>query len=102
MVDLDIKMLHDFIIADIIVENLSLATSGPLEGKYVFFRTRHQLRDYLKTCSSVLGYSYVTSKTAELLISDKLSPEVLINPKGAYEAFKKGCTTICKGQGILV
>ena len=56
----------------------------------------------MKKCSSVLGQSVIVSKSADLLISDKLSPDVLINPSGAYEAFKKGCTTVCKGQEIGV
>ena len=80
---------------------LRLATSGPLEGKYLFFRFRRLLLDYLKKCSSVLGYSYIVFKEAELLISDKLSPEVLISPSGGYEAFKKDCTTVCSGQLVM-
>ena len=83
-----------------IVEVLYLATSGPLEEKYLFYRVRHLVRDYLKKCSSVLSISVIRSKSCELLISDKLSPKVLISSSGAYEAFKKGCTTVCKGQEV--
>ena len=79
-----------------------MATSGPLEGKFIFIRAKHLAADYLKKCSSVLGLSAIVSKSCDLLISDKLNPEDLINPNGAYEAFKKGCTTICKGQKIGV
>ena len=88
--------------AYVIVDQLNLATSGSLEGKYIFVRTITLLRDYLKRCSSVLGQSYKGGKSYELLISDKLSPDVLINPSGAYEAFKKGCTTVCKGNLFVV
>ena len=64
---------------------LNLATSGPLEGRYVFFRSRHLIPNYFKKCSSVLGSSYITPISDELLICDKLSPEALINPKGTYD-----------------
>ena len=89
--------------ANIIVEALSLATSGPLEGRFLLFRPRHPNRDYLKKCSSVLGYSYILIKNLELLICDKLSPEPLINPKGTYEALLKDkrCT-LCKGSAVVV
>ena len=43
------------------------------------------LADIMKTCSSVLGYSYIMTKTEELLIRDKLSPEVLISRSGLQE-----------------
>ena len=90
-------------LANVITDGLTLATSGPLEGKYLFFRSRHLLRDYLKKCSSVLGYFYITYKSLELLICDKLSPEALINSRGAYEALKndKRCTA-CQGNGYGV
>ena len=103
----DLDIIWDFncfqTLANVITENLDLATSGPLEGKYLFLRTRHILRDYLKKCSSVLGYSYVTYKSIELLICDKLSPKALINPSGTYEALKKEkrCT-LCQGNGYGV
>ena len=89
-------------LADVISEYLYFGLSGPLAGKYFMIRKVHPLRDYLKMCSSVLGYSYIVTKTAELLITDKLSPADLINPMGAYVAIKKGCTTICKGRYIAV
>ena len=80
-----------------------LATRGPLEGKFIFARVRHYLQDYLKKCSSVLGQSLIVSTFAELLISDKLSPEVLIrSPNRVFEAFRRIATTFCKGQENLV
>ena len=88
-------------LADTIFESLLLATSGPLEGKYMYYKVRHIVGEYFKKCSSVLGLSVIAGP-CELLISDKLNPEVLINPSGAYEAFKKGCTTVCKGQEVGV
>ena len=81
---------------------MSLATSGPLEGKYIYLRSKQLLRNYMKKCSSVLGLSVIVAKSYELLISDKLSAEVLINPSGAYEAFKKVCNTVCRGYSVGV
>ena len=52
-------------------------------------------------CSSVLGYSYVKAITAILMIFDILDMNTLISPNGAFEAFKKGCTTICHGNSYL-
>ena len=92
---------HLIYLADVISDNIYLATSGPLEGKFIYTRNRHLLRDYLKTCSSVLGLSVIVSKSYDFFINDKLSPEVLIS-NNPYEAFKKGCTTVCKGQSVMV
>ena len=85
-------------LAHIIYYFLVLATSGPIKGKYLFFKFRDLSIDYLKKCSSVLGQSYVPTEY-EALISDKLSPDVMIsgNP---FEAFRKGCTTVCKGKTV--
>jgi hypothetical protein len=84
------------------VEALSLATTGPLQGKYVYEKVIHLALAYLSRFSSVLGYSYVTSKAANLLISDTLDLGVLIAPTGAYEAFKRGCNTQCRGRVWIV
>ena len=86
-------------IANVITEGLNLATSGPLEGRYLFFRIHRLLWHYLKKCSSVLGYSYIMTKSYELFICDKLSPEHLINSMGTYEALKndKMRCTMCQG-----
>ncbi|CAG2170659.1 unnamed protein product, partial [Oppiella nova] len=75
---------------------LYLATSGSLEGKYVYEKIVYLDEVHLKRCSSVLGYSYVPSQTSQLLISDTLDLNVLINPAGAYDAFRKGCTTLAQ------
>ena len=91
-----------FYLADNSAESISLVINGPLEGKYVLLRFKDLVQDYLKKCSSVLGISAIISRNIELLISDKLSPEVLISPNGAYEAFKKGFTTVCKGLEVGV
>ena len=95
---LKISFLH---LANYIFISLNFATSGPLQGKYVLFHIKLNVRDYVKKCSSVLGLSAIVTKMAELLISDNLSPDVLIS-NNPYEAFKKGCTTICKGIFIGV
>ena len=89
--------------ANVITNDLHLATSGPLEGKYLFFRYRYIVWDYLKKCSSVLGYSYISVKDLEIVICDKLSPAALINPTGTYEALikDKHCT-VCKGTSVGV
>ena len=78
-----------------------LVTYGPLEGKYLFFKTIYLSAAYLKKCSSVLGYSYVSSKSAVLLIADKLDLNIFIAPTGGYEVFKKSASTICKGKAYL-
>ena len=83
-------------------EVLYVVTSGPLEGKYLYEKEIIQEPEYLKICSSILGYSYVNSKSNTLLISDKLDLNVLIAPNGGFETFKKGCTTICQGRAIIV
>ncbi len=88
--------------ADVIVERLSLVLTGPLQGKYIYKRDVHTARNFLKACSSVLGQSYITTKSFQLLISDNLDPSVLLSNTGAFEAFKKGCTTVCTGSLIGV
>ena len=84
------------------MEQLWLVTGGPLQGKYAYEKIIHLALAYLSRFSSVLGYSYVTTKSAVLLISDNLDLGVLIAPTGAFEAFRKGCNTQCTGQGWLV
>jgi len=84
------------------VEYLWLVISGPLQGKYVYHKYIILVLDYLKRYSSVLGYSYVTTKSASLLVNDRLDLSVLINPTGAYEVFRKGCNTQCRGRGWQV
>ena len=61
LIDLDNFLDFNFFSksANLLGEFLALATSGPLEGKYLFIRARHLLTYYLKKCSSVLGYSYI-------------------------------------------
>ena len=83
-------------------DTLSLVTTGPLQGKYVYTKVIRLVEDYLKKRSSVLGYSYVTSKSSQLLINNNLDINVLISPTGGYEAFKKGCHTICNGRQVTV
>jgi len=83
-------------------ERLYFVNGGPLQGKYLYLKTIYLHYAYLKKCSSVLGYSYVTSKSAVMLINDKLDINVLISPTGGYEVFKKGCTTICNGARYIV
>ena len=83
-------------------DTLSLVTTGPLQGKYVYVKVIRLVEDYLKKRSSVLGYSYVTSKSAQLLINNNLDINVLISPTGGYESFKKGCNTICNGRQVTV
>ena len=56
---------------------------------------------YLKKCSSVLGYSYVTSKSAVLLIAEKLDLNTFIAPTGGYEVFKKSANTVCRGKAYM-
>ncbi|XP_054162177.1 uncharacterized protein LOC128960130 [Oppia nitens] len=84
------------------LETLWVAIAGPLEGKYLYEKTIILLQDYIKKRSSVLGYSYVTTKSSSLLINERLELQVLISPTGGYEVFKKGCTTICRGNGYTV
>ena len=89
-----------FHLAHQIEDFLVLATSGPLEGKYLYFKFRLLVEDYAKKCSSVLGISYIKTKY-ELLISDNLSPDVLISDN-PFEALRKGSTTLCKGSSVGV
>ncbi|CAG2170540.1 unnamed protein product [Oppiella nova] len=81
---------------------LYLAISGWLEGKYVYVKIVYLDEVHLKKCSSILGNSYVPSQTSQLLISDTLDLDVLINPAGAYDGFRTGCTTVCNGQGYYL
>ena len=83
-------------------EVLYLADTGNLEGRYVYIKEIGLLDTYLKKCSSVLGYSYITTKSTVLLVLDKLDVRSLINPGGAYEVVRKEASTVCKGQGIIV
>ena len=50
----------------------------------------------IRKCSSVLSY-YIISKSYVLLISDKLSPEVQVNPKDENVKLKNHSKTIYKG-----
>ena len=60
-------------IANVITYFLNLATSGPLEGRYLLFRSHYTIRDYLKKCSSVLGYSYIiVGLRFRVLVKNKL------------------------------
>ena len=70
--------------------------TGSLEGKYVFIRGNWLREDYLKKCSSLLGYSYVASKKMTLLIADKLDLNVFLTTSGAFEMF-----TVCTGHGYI-
>ena len=83
------------------LEGLFLVTYGPLQGKYIFLNTIYLSAAYLKKCSSVLGYSYVTSKSAVLLIADKLDLNTFIAPTGGYEVFKNSASTVCNGKAYL-
>ena len=84
------------------MEQLWLITGGPLQGKYLYEKVIHLQFPYLSRFSSVLGYSYVTSKSPVLLIRDNLDLDVFITPTGAFDAFLKGCTTKCRSQGWYV
>ena len=88
--------------ATYVADGLFLAVSGPLEGKFLLKRIILKAPAYLKICSSVLGYGYIPTLMAELLISEKLDLNVLTSPTGAYEPFKRSATTICKGRGWAV
>ena len=57
---------------------------------------------YLKKSSSVLGYSYVSTKSQVLLIAEKLDLNVFLNPGGAYEPFKRTASTVIQGRSIVV
>ena len=83
------------------IQSLFLVTYGPLQGKYVFLKVIYLSAAYLKKCSSVLGYSYVSSKSAVLLIVEKLDLNTFISPTGDYEILKKSATTMCKGKFYL-
>ncbi|CAG2107488.1 unnamed protein product, partial [Medioppia subpectinata] len=84
------------------LENLYLVKSGcgPLQGKYVYLKSIVLQDVYLKVLSSQLGLGYTTTNTAVLLISDILNLNVFVSPVGAYDQFRKGCTTVCKGTGF--
>ena len=84
------------------IEALFLGTGGPLEGKYFYHKIILQAISYWKTCTSVLGYSYISTKSAVLLISQKLDLNVFLNPSGGFETFKRSATTNCKGMGYGV
>ena len=79
-------------------ETLYLALSGLLEGKYIYLKNIGLQDAYLKKCSSVLGYSYVSTKSQSLLIAEKLDLNIFLVPTGAYEPFKRSASTICRGQ----
>ena len=83
------------------VETLWLATSGALAGRFIYQKIIHLSAAYLKKCSSILGYSYVASRSAVLLISQNLNLNVFLSPSGAFEAFKKYWTTICRGKAYM-
>ena len=83
------------------IQGLLLVTSGPLQGKYIYLKTIYLSAAYLKKCSSVLGYSYVSSKSSVLLIVEKLDLNAFIAPTGGYEVFRKSATTICQGKFYL-
>ena len=59
-------------------EILWLSLDGSLEGKYVYQKLVYLDLQYLSICSSILGYDYVTTKSATLVISDRLDLNVLI------------------------
>ena len=75
---------------------------GNLDGKYVYIKEIGLRFAYLKKCSSVLGYSFVTTKSLVLLVVEKLDLSIFWEPTGAYEPFKKISTTVCKGKAINV
>ena len=79
-----------------------MVTSGSLQGQFVYKKGRHLLRNYLKKCSSVLGYSYIYSDETQLLISDKLDPNVFLSATGGYEPFKMISHTVCKGSQYVI
>ena len=83
-------------------EAIFFAVYGPLQGKYIYFKLIFISELFLKKCSSVLGYSYVTTQVAEMLIADNLDVNVLLAPKDAIEVFKKGSKTYCRGLGVYM
>lgn len=76
--------------------------SSPLEDKFIFLRVKHPRDTPIKCSGSILANSVIVSKGFELLISDKLRPEVLISPSGAYEFLKNRTNTFCKGSFISI
>ena len=80
------------------IETLYLCTTGTLEGKYVYLKEINSQLAYLKKCSSILGQSYVSTKSVTLLVLDKLDLGALIDPNGAYDKFKRTASTICQGK----
>ncbi|CAG2169238.1 unnamed protein product [Oppiella nova] len=83
-------------------EVLWLSLDGSLEGKYVYQKLVYLDLKYLSICSSILGYDYVTTQSATLVISDRLDLNVLIAPTGAFDEFRRGGTTVCRGKGWIV
>ena len=83
-------------------EPLYLATSGSLEGKFIYLKALFTQVAYLKKCSSILGYSYVRTSSDTLMIADKLDMNVLLSPTGAFEAFKRQASTICLGKAVVI
>ena len=84
------------------IESLHMITSGPLQGQFLYRRTRDMKRLYLKKCSSVLGYSYIYSNDCQNLISDKLDTNVLLSATGGYEPFKRISHTVCKCSKYII
>ena len=82
-------------------EALYLAIGGVLDGKFLYEKVIYLSAAYLKKTSSLLGYSYVSSKSSVLLINEKLDLQVLISPIGGFEAFKRNCNTVCRGKSYL-
>ena len=68
-----------------------------MQGKYLYERIVNLQLGYLRKCSSELGYSYLSSKSATLLVSDKLDLQVMIASSGGFSTFKKSSTTDCRG-----
>lgn len=80
---------------------LYLIISGPLQGKFALKRLVHQSWLYLKKCSSIIGYSYVSTIRDEIMFAEKFDMNTLISPDGGWEVFKKSATTYCKGREYI-
>ena len=78
---------------------LYLGITGDLAGKFVFLHQSALVDAYLKKCSGVLGNSYAPFRYVDILIAEKLEPNVLIAPEGGYHAFKKIASTMCRSKG---
>ena len=79
-----------------------MASSGPLQGMYIFVKFSRQRLNYLKKCSPMLGKTVSKSSTVTMTITDRFDYSIIATPVQSFDVLRNNSNTICTGNVFSV